>query len=243
MTAYFLVRRSCPFIALWFFDAEAEARIIDETKEFPNWSSTTTNSHRIADTMRSIFFALAFSAAVVNGYDYARHGNKTACDYIHPDELPDECTCTVPGPYSLLLECDKTFKSRYFNDTIGMKIVLDPCDELGSKVSLDITEKEHGIDYTIAGIRAGEQKNIPIPGLSIAVPSIGHVGVDATVLIAGNPDRLTLKVGLNACVALKHKNLCASSIPALKKILPWYVLSGTYSFGDICHSNTTVAEQ
>ena len=42
-----------------------------------------------------------------------------------------------------------------------MKIDIDPCDEDGSKLSLDVTEKEHGIDYKIAGIRAGESENIP----------------------------------------------------------------------------------
>mmetsp|Transcript_35129 Transcript_35129/g.64631 ORF Transcript_35129/g.64631 Transcript_35129/m.64631 type:complete len:207 (-) Transcript_35129:332-952(-) len=170
-------------------------------------------------------------------------GNKTACDVIHPEELPDECWCKEHGPYGLVIECDKKFKSRYFNDTIGMKIDVDPCNELGSRVSLDIVEKEHNIDYTITGIRAGEEKNIPIPGLSIAVPTIGHLGVDAAVLIAGNPDHLTLKIGLNACVVVHDKNICASSVPGLNKVLPWYVLSGTYSFGDICDSNKEVMEE
>jgi hypothetical protein len=141
----------------------------------------------------------------------------------------------------VVVECEKTFTSRYFNDTIGMKINVDPCNELGSSISLDITEKEHNIDYIIAGIRAGEEKNFPIPGLSIVVPRIGHLGVDAAVLIAGNPDSLTLKVGLNACAVLGQKNLCASSIPGLNKVLPWWVLRGVYHFGDICNSNKTVA--
>ena len=33
--------------------------------------------------------------------------------------------------------------------------------------------------------------------------------------------------------------VCASQIPGLNTILPWYVLSGTYSFGDICNTTTT----
>ena len=45
---------------------------------------------------------------------------------------------------------------------------------------------------------------------------------------------LILKIGLNACVALAQQTVCASSIPGLNTILPWYVLSGAYSFGDIC---------
>mmetsp|Transcript_8850 Transcript_8850/g.19124 ORF Transcript_8850/g.19124 Transcript_8850/m.19124 type:complete len:263 (+) Transcript_8850:122-910(+) len=161
--------------------------------------------------------------------------NESMCDHIDPDELPGECSCTEPSPFSLVIECNKVFNSTYFNDTIGMKIDLDPCNENGAKVSFDVTEKEHGVDFPIAGVRAGESKNIPIPGLATIVPGVGNVGMDVAVLIAGNPDRLRLKIGLNACAQLSTDHqLCASSIPGLSTILPWWVLKGTYSFGDIC---------
>jgi hypothetical protein len=191
--------------------------------------------------MRSFFWTLVFCAAVIAA---APNNNyKTgACERIHPEELPEECTCSEPHPLSLVIECLKPFNSTYFNDTIGLKIVLDPCDEQGSSISLDITEEDHHINYMIAGIRAGEEKNIPIPGLSIIVPTIGHVGVDAAVLIMGNVDQLTLKVGLNACAVVHQKTLCASSIPGLHTILPWWVLSGTYSFGDLCNATRTTVE-
>lgn len=45
-----------------------------------------------------------------------------------------------------------------------MKIDLDPCNEDGAKLSLDVTEQDHNIDFPIVGIKAGESKNIPIPG-------------------------------------------------------------------------------
>ena len=64
-------------------------------------------------------------------------------------------------------------------------------------------------------------RNIPIPGLSIIVPTIGHVGIDVVVVIFGNPDKLTLKIGLNACAELTSHELCASSIPGISNILPW----------------------
>eukprot|EP00429_Kryptoperidinium_foliaceum_P088603 CAMPEP_0176187008 /NCGR_PEP_ID=MMETSP0121_2-20121125/2167_1 /TAXON_ID=160619 /ORGANISM="Kryptoperidinium foliaceum, Strain CCMP 1326" /LENGTH=216 /DNA_ID=CAMNT_0017525517 /DNA_START=9 /DNA_END=659 /DNA_ORIENTATION=+ len=168
--------------------------------------------------------------------------NVSLCERLNPEDLPEECSCREPGNYKVIIECLKEFNSTHFNDTIGMKIDLDPCNKDGSSLSLDVTERDHGIDFPIAGIHAGEERNIPIPGLAIAVPGIGHVGVDVTVLISGNPDSLTLKVGLNACIALVHKSICASAIPGLSSILPWYVLSGTYSFGDICNSTAVVSD-
>ena len=75
-------------------------------------------------------------------------------------------------------------------------------------------------------------------------PLSWKVGLDAAVLIDGNPDKLTLKVGLNACVDVGKKTFCASEIPLLDKYLPLYLLSGTYSFGHICNGtvpdNSTV---
>lgn len=167
--------------------------------------------------------------------------NQSACDVIHPERLPKECLCHEPDAFGLVIECVKPFNSTYFNDTIGMKINLDPCDPTGSSLSLDVTERDHGIDMKIAGIKAGEEKNIPIPGLSIIVPSAGHFGVDVAVLIFGNPDMLSVKVGLNACLAAGSHEFCASAVPGLTNIFPWYVLSGTYSFGNYC--NTTEAAQ
>jgi hypothetical protein len=157
------------------------------------------------------------------------------CDRIRPDELPQECSCSEPSPYSIVVECLKTFNTSFWNDTIGLIINIDPCNKNGSRVELDVTEREHNIDYPITGIRSGKVNRIPIPGLSIAVPSIGHVGLDAAVLFTGNPDLLTLKIGLDACMEMPMTPLlCASKIPGLHEILPWYVLSGTYSFGDVC---------
>jgi hypothetical protein len=163
-------------------------------------------------------------------------GNHTACEAINPERLPEECLCREPDPFGLVIECMKPFNSTYFNDTIGLKIALDPCNPEGSSLSLDVTEREHNIDFTVAGITAGEEKNIPIPGLSIVVPTLGHLGVDVAVLIFGNPDKLTVKVGINACVAAGPHQICASSFPGLATVFPWYVLQGTYSFGDYCNS-------
>ena len=78
------------------------------------------------------------------------------------------------------------------------------------------------------------------------VPGVGNVGLDVAVLIAGNPDMLRLKIGLNACAILStNHELCGDSLPGFSSILPWYILKGTYSFGDVCstlrNSNATTA--
>lgn len=163
------------------------------------------------------------------------------CDRIHPDQLPPECACFEPGPFSLVVQCLKPFNSSYFNDTIGMKIEILPCDPDGASVSIDVTEMNHNISYPISGIRANEEQDYPIPGLAVIVPGLGHLGVDVAVLVTGNLDSLTLKIGLNACVALASRTVCASSIPGLNAILPWYILSGTYKFGDICNERNSRA--
>lgn len=175
------------------------------------------------------------------------HHNQTFCERLGPHELPKECICKNLGSLSsssflnfgFEVACVKPFHNMFFNDTIGLKLVVDPCNEKGSQISIDITEETHQIDYPISGIRAGEVQLYPIPGLSIIVPTIGSLGVDVAVSISGNPDQLTLMVGLNACTQLHTHTVCASSVPGLNRILPWWVLSGTYAFGDMCNSTST----
>jgi hypothetical protein len=169
---------------------------------------------------------------------------KSLCDRLHPEELPQECICREAGNLHVVVDCIKPFNSTFFNDTIGMSMDIDICNESGSSVTVDVTEKNHHIDFPIEAIRAGEEKNIPIPGLSIIVPAIGSFGVDATVLIAGNPDHLTMKIGLNACLSAgHHREICASSIPGLNTIFPFYFINGTYSFGHVCDTDNEHFEQ
>lgn len=167
-------------------------------------------------------------------------GQSGLCDRIHPESLPDECGCSEPGHLALVIECDKVFNSTFFNDTIGIKLDLEPCNPEGSSLSLDITELEHDIDYVITGIKAGEDQNYPIPGLAVVVPGLGHLGMDVDVNIFGTVDQLTVKVGLNACLSVGSHLVCAGSIPGLNAILPWWILEGTYSFGDICNSTAVL---
>ena len=138
-----------------------EGRLFDPTSSVDGVSNDGSSDTEPESSGRSV----AIDAAASKFASFVESSKQgSMCEHIRPDELPDECICSEPSPYSLVLECVKAFNSTYFNDTIGMKINLDPCNEDGSKMSLDVTEKEHHIDYPIAGLRAGESKNIPIPG-------------------------------------------------------------------------------
>jgi len=170
-----------------------------------------------------------------------RGDKPTFCDRIHPEKLPEECTCSEPGHLGLLIECLKVFNNTYFNDTIGVKLDIEPCNPEGSSISVDVTELNHNIDYEVSGIRAGEEQIYPIPGLAIMVPGIGHLGLDVDVLISGNVDQLTIKVGLNACMAVGDHMVCANAIPGVNQFLPWWILEDTYSFGDICDARMIAA--
>jgi hypothetical protein len=178
---------------------------------------------------------------------FPKQSNHTSfCSRIHPQELSSDCAChdgnassSSEGPLSFVVECKRVFDSSVFNDTLAIKLVVAPCDAHGSSISLDIVELNHNLVYKVEGLRAGDEVNLPIPGVSVVVPGVGHVGIDAAVLIAGNPDELTLKVGVNACIAIRDKQVCASDIPGLDRVLPWWILSGTYHFGDICGNSST----
>mmetsp|Transcript_3602 Transcript_3602/g.5461 ORF Transcript_3602/g.5461 Transcript_3602/m.5461 type:complete len:199 (+) Transcript_3602:142-738(+) len=164
----------------------------------------------------------------------AKATKQSLCDRLDPEKIPPECTCEEAGNFHIVVDCTKSFDSDYLNNTIGMKVDLDVCNSKGSSVTLDVTEQNHQIDFPIETVRAGEAKKFPIPGVSVIFPGAGSLGLDAAVLIAGNPDMLILKIGLDTCLHVHTHEICASSVPGLNTVLPWYILGGTYSFGNIC---------
>lgn len=190
----------------------------------------------IATMVRSLCLCLIILASATVLGNASAIGVSSLCDRLHPEELPEECICNELEHLRVLVQCVKPFEGEYFNDTIGIELDLDVCNDLGSTISLDVMEGNHNIHFPIEAIHAGEEKNIPIPGLSMIVPYLGSFGIDVAVVIAGNPDRLRLKVGLNACLQVHTSEVCASNVPGLNSEFPWYILKGDYSFGDICHS-------
>jgi hypothetical protein len=204
----------------------------------PALSSTSTiPAHdQLAESSLLEATTIAASKTIKNHQD---DEPSSPCDRF--DNLPDECICSELPHHHLEIECLKPFESPFLNDTVGILMDLDICNPNGSQLDLDLIEMDYNITYTLAGLHAGEDNNYPIPGWSIIIPGLGHVGMDVAVSIAGNPDMLSIKIGLNACLAFATHIICAESIPGLNLILPWYILHGTYSFGDWCE--TAVAEQ
>jgi len=149
------------------------------------------------------------------------------CDIIAAD-LPDICTCSEETG-GLKIDCSVDFMGI---DTIGVSATMLPCASPAS-MSMEITEADAGIDYPIAGITAGYSGDIPIPGLSVAIPVVGDAGVQAAVSIDGNADSFEFSLGLDACVDIPIVGSeCGADLDPDQ--LPVPILSGSYSFGDLC---------
>lgn len=95
--------------------------------------------------------------------------------------LPSFCQCTDGAQYQSTLKCLVSVLSL---DNVGVKVDLAPCAS-PAHLSLEVVDTKFGIDYTIASLQSGTNKEIPIPGLSVGIPDIGDVGVYAAIQLAG----------------------------------------------------------
>lgn len=151
---------------------------------------------------------------------------------IVADDLPSYCNCTDLD-LGATLTCSVDMLDI---ETVGVEAILAPCATT-AHMDLDIFETDLGINHTIAGVSAGEEKDIPIPGLDIDIPVVGNAGVNVAVEFGGNPSEVHVKLGLDACIDLpivgEH---CGSAVTSE---LPIWLLSGTYDFSSICSSDAT----
>ena len=159
------------------------------------------------------------------------YSNISMCERIHPEELPAECLCREKPPLGLVVECLKVFNSTFFNDTIGLKIDLDPCNPEGSSCSIDVTERNNNIDYPIERIRAGEEQDFPIPGLAVVVPGLGHVGMDVVSHDDDDDDDDTISPRRNDLKGILFYSL-HDTVFSHSNVLP---LIGFCSFFCFCH--------
>lgn len=149
------------------------------------------------------------------------------CDYI-ADYLPSFCSCEDKD-LGAIAQCDVDVLGL---DTIGVKADFEPCAQ-PLHIDLEITESDMGIDYPITGITAGEDNEIPIPGLSWGIPIVGTADAEMAVKIDGNLDDVTISLGVDACATVLGVEECGSD---LTSELPIYLLNSEFDFSDICDS-------
>jgi hypothetical protein len=76
---------------------------------------------------------------------------------------------------------------------------------------------------------------LPIPDLSVEIPTYGVEGCVMVVTFEGNADSLTLKIGLDFCLA----DACLSSFDAA---FPVYLIKDTYVFSGVCGTGTAITD-
>lgn len=144
--------------------------------------------------------------------------------------LPDRCSC-VSLMYGAQIGCEVDF---FHVDTIGFTATLDVCD-VPATANIRVNDTKIGIDHELAGLTAGKAVDIPVPGLSLTIPKIGSVGVNAVFDIEGDLEALDIKLGIDACGKILGVQLCGEK---LTKKLPIYLLDHTFNFGSLCANAT-----
>ena len=76
-----------------------------------------------------------------------------------------------------------------------------PCGNPAT-IGLYVYETDIHLNYTVGQFGAGTHNEFPIPGLSVGLPVIGDAGVFVDLDIEGNADKLTIKLGLDACAVV-----------------------------------------
>jgi hypothetical protein len=120
--------------------------------------------------------------------------------------------------------------------TLHFQATLLPCINPAS-VSLEVTEADYKIDYLVGNFSAGvNEDDIPIPGLSLDIPFVGSVGVNAIVQVDGDASEFDFNLGLDGCMSVLGKTVCGSE---LTSYLPIWVLNGTITLSDLCSSTAS----
>jgi len=150
------------------------------------------------------------------------------CDIV-AGGIPSSCNCTD----SVLGGSINCNVALIHSDAFGVRLDVKPCDPVAAHVDIAVTEANHNISFKVAGIKAGEEEDFPVPGLSIIVPKIGSVGVDISAKVEGDLDDLHVAVGVNACTKILGYKVCGSDVTSY---LPYWILRGSYKFGHFCKS-------
>lgn len=155
--------------------------------------------------------------------------SNNVCGVISGD-LPARCQCTDELGGGGSVDC---LLGLLDHDRIGVQLNILPCS-VPARVDITVDDSDHGVHFEVAGVKAGQQKDIPIPGLTVGIPGLANAGVFLAVEVDGNAEALYLKIGLNACLQVAFFPVCGSR---LSRQLPLWILKGTYNFSNACQSD------
>jgi hypothetical protein len=84
-----------------------------------------------------------------------------------------------------------------------------------------------GYQYPVTGMCMGETGRIAVPGAAIDI-YIGGAGIYATYSIAGSASRLTMSMGIDACVTSFLGDVCVYGGPGYE------IIEASVGLSDIC---------
>ena len=128
------------------------------------------------------------------------------CNEISPI-LPSECSCSSQQ-YGATVGCAVNF---FDVDTIGLTGEFELCHNPAS-ATIKVNDTKFGINHELAGLVAGKAIDFPIPGLSLDIPDIGSVGVNAVFDIEDDLENMDIKLGLDACGKVLGHSVCGSKL-------------------------------
>jgi hypothetical protein len=148
------------------------------------------------------------------------------CDILEP-ALPDFCHCTESSDAGKL-----ACKTSVLDVPLAMTIDVEPCAQ--PSAFIDFSVSVDGVPWDDK-ISAGEDGNIPIPGLSFSIPGIPiSAGAVLAYSLDGNAAAFKVKLGLDACADVPIiGNECASSVDSSD--FPISLLDDTFDFSDMCN--------
>uniref|UniRef100_A0A7S1AWH8 Secreted protein n=1 Tax=Noctiluca scintillans TaxID=2966 RepID=A0A7S1AWH8_NOCSC len=142
------------------------------------------------------------------------------------DGLPPRCNCSSEA-LTATLTCRVVMLGT---DEVDIKADLFPCASV-AHVDVVIMEQNHSQNLSIVDVRANEKKRVAVPGLSVKVPHIGNIGVQATVELSGGLRDMSLEVGLDACGVVRGHAFCGSEVTTK---LPVTVIKAHHDLTGFC---------
>eukprot|EP00927_Polykrikos_kofoidii_P075818 TRINITY_DN7229_c0_g1_i1.p1 TRINITY_DN7229_c0_g1~~TRINITY_DN7229_c0_g1_i1.p1 ORF type:complete len:193 (-),score=19.34 TRINITY_DN7229_c0_g1_i1:76-654(-) len=178
----------------------------------------------------TVFQTCAFVAAAGTSNTLGGHSEvpESLCEVISRD-LPSNCACTE-RPLGGIVTCQIT---TIFNDPIELRADILPCDPV-AHMDLVLTDGRFHKNVTVVTVELGESETFPVPGISLAIPHVGSVGVHVVGRLDGSLQNMLVEIGFDACLKIASHEVCGAS---LTRYLPLWILKKEFVFGNLCNEN------